>query len=119
MAVAGPARLSKHVRKARRSAAARLGSVDGASYAPVAASDSFRRRNRPDLRGKNLPVLLHYDRLWSDLRLSRADLFRHHAEATGKRDQRPSGGLWIDAARKFRRADGSDRRSLFATWNFL
>ncbi len=36
--------------------------------------------NRPHLRRQSVSVLFHYHRLRSDLRLSRADLFRDDAE---------------------------------------
>ncbi len=96
-----------------------LGRAAGPPHIAIASPDAFRRWHRPHLRGENLPFLLHHHRLRSHLRLSRADLLRHHAETAGQGNQRPRRRLRIDAARKFRRADGSDRGGILAAGNLL
>ncbi len=63
----------------------------------------------PDIRRQNLSVLLHHHRLRRDIRISRFDLLRHHAEDDCARMARLAGRLWGDAAGKIRRDHGDDR----------
>ena len=109
VAVACAARLSEHVREARRRAAARRRHSVRAAGSATAASDAFRRRHRSDLRGQDLSVLLHHHRLRRDLRVSRADLVRHHSEDDRPRMARVADRIRIDGARKLCRDHGADR----------
>ena len=53
----------------------------GAAGAAHAGGDALRRRQRAGLVGLALPLPVHHHRLRRGLRLPRADLLRHHAEA--------------------------------------
>ena len=109
VAAARAARLSEHVRETRRGAdAGRRHSVRAAGSA-TAGVHAFRRRDGADLRGQDLSVLLHHDRLRRDLGLSRADLVGNDAEDDRARVARVAGGLWVDGAGELRRDHGADR----------
>ncbi len=43
-----------------------------------------QQRLRPGVRRRTVPVPVHHHRMWSPVRLPRADLLGHHAEAAGE-----------------------------------
>ena len=70
----------------------------------------FVGRHGTDLRGQDISVLLHHDRLRRDLGIPCADFARHHAEDDCAGVACAAGGLRLDAAGKFCRDHGDDRR---------
>ena len=80
-----------------------------ASAAPAAAADALRGRHGADLRGQDLPLLLHHDRLRRDQRLPLAHLLGHDAEDDRARESCLAGGLRLHGARELRRDHGADR----------
>ncbi len=79
VAAARPARLPEHVREARRSADAGDRHPVRAPAVGASGVHAIRGRHRPDLRGQDLPVLLHHHRVRRDIRLSCADLIGYDA----------------------------------------
>ncbi len=111
VAAARAARLPEHLREAGRGAAARRSaSCSSARSCRCRRSRASWTAPGPVFAGKIFPVLLHHHRLRRDLRLSRADLLRHHAEDDRQGIARAAGRLRLHAARKLRRHHGDDRR---------
>ena len=86
LAAARAARLPLGLHQGGRRAGARRRDPARAADDPDAAAHPLRRRQRPRLRRRALPVLLHHDRLRRRVRLPRAHLLRHDAEAADARD---------------------------------
>ncbi len=74
------------------------------------ADHAVRRRHRPDLRGQGVPVRVHHHRLRRPLRLPRAGVERHHAEARVERGRHPPRRLRQHGGGILRRHHGGHRR---------
>ena len=98
-----------------------LGVLTVPPHAPVAAFDPFCRRNRPHLRGKNFPVLLHHHRLRSrSPDFTRSSRRAPRRSCWRKRDpERSRRGLRLDAAGELCRFNGSHRGSVAPAGNLL